>query len=164
MKNGWNRFVSGMINVLIVLAVALEISFPWAMPYFLAMKDARNGAAQSAYPSGAYSFSSPHYLSILIPTMIVGILSILILAELRKIMKTVTSGASFVKSNVTRLHRMGIYAMAIAVLVIVRCLIFFTLTILIIGAVFLIAGSFCFVLEQLFAQAVQYKEDDDLTI
>ena len=35
---------------------------------------------------------------------------------------------------------------------------------LIILAVFAIAGLFSFVLERVFAQAISYKEDDDLTI
>ena len=79
-------------------------------------------------------------------------------------MKTVVSGNCFISDNVERLHHLGVYALIIFVIVLLRCLIFPTLTAVTITAVFLIAGLFSFVLERVFRQAVSYKEDDDLTI
>lgn len=93
-----------------------------------------------------------------------GILALMIVRELRRMFGTVLEDNAFIMENADSLKRMGkfvfpgfslpypaapcIHAQATVVVIIV----------------FSIAGLFCFVLCQVFEQAVRYKEENDLTI
>lgn len=146
---GLDRFVFYFLTVLIPVGIVIDAALPWLMRYLV---------------SGAQTMVNREYRLLVIPIMTAGVFAILILWELRRIMKTVVTGDCFVPDNVQRLHHLGVYALIIFVIVLLRCLIFPTLTAVTITAVFLIAGLFSFVLERVFRQAVSYKEDDDLTI
>ena len=80
--------------------------------------------------------------------MLSGVLALLIVAELRKMFATVLKDRAFVWENAASLKRMGKCSFLIAAVIIV----------------FSIAGLFCFVLCQVFEKAIQYKEENDLTI
>lgn len=144
-----NLFVLRLLQVLFVVGIVCECLLPWIFKRLLA-------------PYGV--LSKGDFAAVLIPVMISGVFAILILFELARIMKTVVAGACFVEENVTSLHRLGIYAFIITCVMALRLVLFPTVAALVIVAVFLIAGLFSFVLERVFAEAVRYKEDDDLTI
>ena len=96
--------------------------------------------------------------------MLVGGSALLILYELRKMMKTVINDDCFVQENVTSLVRMSIYAFVITGLKLLRCFVYFTPAALIVAGVFFFAGLFSKVLSLVFDRAVQYKLENDLTI
>lgn len=96
--------------------------------------------------------------------LLAGVCAVLILFELRRMLKTVVSGDCFVRQNVSSLCRMAYYAFAIAALMAVRLIVLFTPGMLAIVCVFLLAGLFSLVLAQVFDRAVSYKQDNDLTI
>ena len=100
----------------------------------------------------------------LILFLISGMLSILIIQELRSIFRTVLNEDCFVKENVKSLRRMGNYSFCIAAVSAVRLLIVVTPATLVIILVFIIAGLFSKVLTDVFDQAVTYKLENDLTI
>ena len=110
----------------------------------------------------------PHYKIFYIPMLILflisGMLSILIIQELRSIFRTVLNEDCFVKENVKSLRRMGNYSFCIAAVSAVRLLIVVTPATLVIILVFIIAGLFSKVLTDVFDQAVTYKLENDLTI
>ncbi len=110
----------------------------------------------------------PHYKIFYIPMLILflisGMLSILIILELRSIFRTVLNEDCFVKENVKSLRRMGNYSFCIAAVSAVRLLIVVTPATLVIILVFIIAGLFSKVLTDVFDQAVTYKLENDLTI
>lgn len=110
----------------------------------------------------------PHYKIFYIPMLILflisGMLSILIIQELRSIFRTVLNEDCFVKENVKSLRRMGNYSFCIAGVSAVRLLIVVTPATLVIILVFIIAGLFSKVLTDVFDQAVTYKLENDLTI
>ena len=110
----------------------------------------------------------PHYKIFSIPMLILflisGMLSILIIQELRSIFRTVLNEDCFVKENVKSLRRMGNYSFCIAAVSAVRLLIVVTPATLVIILVFIIAGLFSKVLTDVFDQAVTYKLENDLTI
>ena len=93
-----------------------------------------------------------------------GISALLLLWELRKIFKTVILDACFVLANVTSLRRMGNYSFLISLLMLLEILVYPTLASAIIILVFLIAGMFSKVLAQVFARAIDYKQETDYTI
>lgn len=104
------------------------------------------------------------YLPFCILFMIAGVFAIIILWELRMMFKTVLAADPFVMENAKALKIMGTCAFAIAVLMTVRLFFVITLTALVLILVFVVAGLFSLVLSQVFEQAVNYKQENDLTI
>lgn len=92
------------------------------------------------------------------------IFGILILGQLRKMMKTVIEDDCFVWQNVKSLEAMSRHSIKIAILFIVKILFLPTPATVIIIIVFFIAALFCIVLACVFRQAINYKEENDLTI
>jgi len=96
---------------------------------------------------------------------ICGVFALLIIWELRKMFKTVLLEDCFVKSNVISLKRMGTFSFIIAMVMCIRCCLFYiTLAAFAMVVVFIIAGLFSKVLAQVFDKAVAYKLENDFTI
>ncbi len=93
-----------------------------------------------------------------------GIMSALILRELRHIFKTVLDNDCFVMTNVDSLRRMASCAFGIAILSAVRLIFVITPATFVIIIVFFIAGLFSITLSQVFEKAVTYKQENDFTI
>ena len=78
--------------------------------------------------------------------------------------RTVLADNCFVYDNVVSLQRMGTYSFMIALISLVRTLLCMTIAMLVVILVFIIAGLFSKVLAFVFERAVNYKEENDLTI
>ena len=105
-----------------------------------------------------------NYGATVIIYFMLGILAVLIIGELRKMFRTVQADDCFVYDNVVSLQRMGTYSFLIALMALVRTVIFVTPAMLVVILVFVIAGLFSKVLSFVFDRAVQYKNENDLTI
>ncbi len=95
---------------------------------------------------------------------VLGVLAVLIIGELRKMFRTVVADDCFVYGNVVSLQRMGTYSFLIALMSLVRTIVFVTPAMLVITLVFIIAGLFSKVLSFVFDKAIEYKLENDLTI
>ena len=95
---------------------------------------------------------------------VLGLLAILIIGELRKMFRTVLQNDAFVIENVVSLKRMGTYSFLISAICLVRTLLYLTIAMMTLILVFIIAGLFSKVLAFVFEKAIQYKEENDLTI
>lgn len=129
----------------IIVVVTLPFSLRWLGSYFLL-------------------FREEYYIPMLVVTLVAGIFAILILGQLKKMMKTVLENNCFVTSNVISLKRMGVYSFVITIAFLIKILFRLTPATLIIIPTFFIAGLFCYVLAFVFKEAVQYKEENDFTI
>ena len=142
------RITKGIIDFMFYAGILICLTLPISLRYL-----------------GTYF---PHYKIFYIPMLILflisGMLSILIIQELRSIFRTVLNEDCFVKENVKSLRRMGNYSFCIAAVSAVRLLIVVTPATLVIILVFIIAGLFSKVLTDVFDQAVTYKLENDLTI
>lgn len=105
-----------------------------------------------------------HYAETVIIYFVLGVLAIAILGELRKMFRTVLKDDCFVQENVVSLQRMGTYSFMIALFSLVRTVLFVTVAMMVVILVFIIAGLFSKTLAIVFDKAVQYKEENDLTI
>lgn len=105
-----------------------------------------------------------HYLAMLIVFAVSGLNGILIVNELRKMMKTVLEANCFVEDNVKSLRRMARYSLVISIFFFIKVLLVPTPATLIIILVFFIAALFSVVLSCIFQEAVNYKDENDLTI
>ena len=104
------------------------------------------------------------YTEIIVIYFMLGILAVLILGELRKMFRTVLAEDCFVKDNVVSLQRMGTYSFIIAVICLLRTVLYMTSAMLVLVLVFIVAGLFSKVLAFVFDKAVEYKLENDLTI
>lgn len=93
-----------------------------------------------------------------------GILALLIIHQLRCMMKSVLKDDCFVLANVVSLRKMGTYSFLITLVTAVRLFVYLTPAVLVIMLVFLVAGLFSKVLSQVFEKAVLYKDENDMTI
>ncbi|MBE5884540.1 MAG: DUF2975 domain-containing protein [Lachnospiraceae bacterium] len=95
---------------------------------------------------------------------VLGISAVLLIRELRKIFKTVLTEDCFVTENVISLRKMGNWSFFIALVSVVRSIVYVTIAMAVVILVFVIAGLFSKVLAMVFEEAVRYKEENDLTI
>lgn len=105
-----------------------------------------------------------YYWLMVVYFLISGVFACLIEYELRKMMKSVEAENCFIHDNVTSLSRMGNYGFAIAIVAFARLFLEPTPGVFVIVVVFVVAGLFSKVLAKVFETAIQYKEDNDLTI
>ncbi|MGF0034450.1 DUF2975 domain-containing protein [Bariatricus sp. SGI.154] len=115
---------------------------------------------------GQYYSSSinEHFLFMLLIFGVSGIFGIMIISQLRKMMKTVVQESCFVYENVRSLNAMAVLSLGIVIMFIVKLCVIPTPATGVIILVFFIAALFSEVLAHVFAQAVKYKEENDLTI
>ncbi len=110
------------------------------------------------------SYFASYFIELSIVFTLSGILALLLLSELRKIMKSVEQDDCFIRENVTSLSRMGTYSFLIVLVTCIRLALYLTPAVLVVILTFLIAGLFSKVLAQVFDRAVTYKLENDLTI
>lgn len=107
---------------------------------------------------------SEQYWPMLIIFGLSGICGLIIVFQLRKMMKTVVKRECFVDNNTKSLSTMGKVSFVITVLFAVKCVLLPTPASFVIVLTFFIAGIFSHVLSLVFEEAVRFKEENDLTI
>lgn len=107
---------------------------------------------------------SDNFISMLFIFAVSGVCGLMIIAQLRRMMKTVIEEACFVSDNVRSLQVMARLSLVIAGAFIIKMFIVPTPATAIIVLVFFIAALFSQVLANVFAEAIRYKEETDLTI
>lgn len=105
-----------------------------------------------------------HYMLMLLVFAASGICGLFIVNELRKMMRTVLEQNCFVRGNIKSLKKMSVQSFIVAVLFIIKCIVTPTPATLIIILVFFVAALFSIVLSCVFTEAVDYKEENELTI
>lgn len=147
-SNGVTRFTKGLLDVMFYFGIAATAALPWFLRWL--------GRMHPALQHGFWIFTALFMLS--------GVGAVLIVYELRRMFSTVLKNDCFVTQNVVSLRRMGVYGLAIAVFTLCRLVLVFTPAEVVIFVVFVLAALFSFVLSHVFAEAVRYKEENDLTI
>lgn len=105
-----------------------------------------------------------HYIPMLAVFLVSGVCGLVIVYQLRKMIRTVIAKDCFVEGNTKSLKLMGKTAFVIAAVYIVKVFTVPTPATFVIILTFFIAGLFSYVLSMVFAEAVRYKEENDLTI
>lgn len=143
-------FTKYLLDFMFFAGMVVTVSLPWSVRWIMNLFHFEDFDA--------------HYTEIVIIYFILGILAILILGELRKMFRTVLAEDCFVRENVVSLQRMGTYSFIIAVICLLRTVLYMTIAMLTLVLVFVIAGLFSKVLAFVFDKAVDYKLENDLTI
>ena len=103
-------------------------------------------------------------IQIIVIMMISGALAVLIVWELKQILKTLVQAEPFIIKNARSLNRIGIYCFLLSVTFLIKCIFWLTLATGLIVFIFMLISMFCLVLKSVFIQAVRYKEENDLTV
>ncbi len=111
-----------------------------------------------------YEPLAEHYEETVIIYFVLGVSALVLIRELRRIFRTVVAEDCFVMENVISLKKMGNWSFFIALMSVVRSIVYMTIAMLVVILVFIIAGLFSKVLALVFEEAVRYKEENDLTI
>ena len=160
MNNTLNRTVKYMLDLLFAAGIVIEV----LMPVILRQIFLRYDFLCAYGADNSRQIILRLFIPKLVCIMAAGIPALLILWELRRMMKTVLANDCFVDANVISLHRMSRYAILIAILMLCSNFSAPTMTAGVVMIVFLIAGLFSLVLAGVFERAVQYKQENDLTI
>ncbi len=105
-----------------------------------------------------------HYEESVVIYFVLGIAALVLVRELRRIFRTVLKEDCFVAENVISLRKMGNWSFFIALMAVVRSIVYMTPAMAVVILVFIIAGLFSKVLACVFEEAVSYKQENDLTI
>lgn len=149
MKDKYLLLSKCAVNVMCALGIPTTLAVPFFLKWYSAINDHYSGVM---YPIQSVMF------------VIMGIFACLIVFELRAMLKSVEEDNCFVKNNVISLDRMGWYSFVIAIVSVIRLALYITPGCFVVIVVFIIAGLFSKVLAKVFDKAIEYKEDNDLTI
>lgn len=147
-QNNLEQYVKWLLDIMYYSGCVTCISIPILLKYM----------------GQYYSIFQTDYIPMCILFFITGVFAVMIISELRKMFQTVLQQNCFIQQNVTSLKKMGYYSIIISFATMVRLFYIITPSTVIIIIIFFIAGLFSFVLSKVFQQAVNYKQENDLTI
>lgn len=148
-KNSISFAVQIMLIVLLVINVAALIFLPKIVNYYF------------TNTSEIYAVAKTQLLIILYPC---GVFSLIVEYCLMKIFKSLVNKDPFVQSNVKLLNTMGISMIAVTGFFILKIFLLNSLMTMLVCLASGLLAVFCFVLADVFRQAVIYKQDNDLTV
>nr|WP_312576389.1 DUF2975 domain-containing protein [Sedimentibacter sp.] len=111
-----------------------------------------------------FNFAGNTTTFMIVVLMLSGIASVYILWQLKVIFKTLLVGNPFIVENVASLRKIALSSSLISLIYVIKCLFSFTISTLVIIVMFMIASLFCLTIKDLFKQAINYKDENDLTI
>lgn len=149
MKDKYLMLSKCAVNVMCALGIPTTLAVPFFLKWY--------GKINSHYEGVMYPIQTVMFV-------IMGIFACLIVFELRSMLKSVEEENCFVVDNVISLDRMGWYSFVIAIVSVIRLALYVTPGCFVVIVVFIIAGLFSKVLAKVFDKAIEYKEDNDLTI
>ncbi len=156
MKYIGKRSLSFIMEVILVGIMAVNIAvlifLPYITDYYLEMLYNANIV---------YHNAKLILLLILYPC---GILSFLVEFNLKKMFNTLVKKDPFVQSNVKSLKVMGSSMVCVTVFLVAKILLMNSIMTMMGSLASALLAVFCFVLADVFQQAVYYKEDNELTI
>lgn len=145
------KALSYFMIMLMATAVISLVILPWLVSDYVAYVYFYTGS----------SLVKTYFLLVL---YISGLLSLLVLYELRMIFKSCVKEDPFIMRNVISLKRIGLIALLIGLIFVTKAILFLTYLTLIVIFVFALAALFCYVLADVFEEAVKHKAEIDLTI
>lgn len=149
-KNWFSGFLEIALLILFFIGILAVFTLPVWVKWYIGF---RYGA-----------FSQPLYIKMLVILYISGILAVVSVWESRAILHNVNLGKPFIMDNAKRLRRIAWCFLPIALTYFVSIFLIPSPFVLLVGAAFAFGCAVLFLLSELFRQAVQYKEENDLTV
>lgn len=150
-KRSLSSFIKLFIILLMIIAVGCLVGLPWLFDLFVNL----------GYLDQVNGFMTNYFMFIL---YITGMVSLIILNEMRKIFYSLEAKNPFIYENVRSLKKMSTCAIIISLLYISKVIIYNSIMTMLVVLVFFLASLFALVLSEVFKSAVKYKEENDLTV
>lgn len=151
-KSKFHYVAKLLIDLMLYGGVVCVACIPLIVKHFGKFYDSRE------IQTGAYA------ALLMIVLYISGLCALYILFNLKSMYKSLLEGNPFVDKNVVHFRKMAVACGVISVIYIIKCCFLFTLATAIISIVFAMGSVFCLTLKDLFKQAINYKNENDLTI
>lgn len=148
-EKGLSGIVKRLLDLIFLGGIGIFISLPWSLPWYM---------------ETIYRDSNENYYFLLGFLYISGFVCLVLVNEVRKIFKTLNRRNPFMMDNVKSLNRIAVSCFLIAAAYVVKIFFYNSVLTVILTMVFIIAGLFSIVLAEVFRQAVEVKEENDLTI
>lgn len=160
-KDRLTKITKLLLDFLFYAGIVVTLSLPASVRFLIDWASGNGKDSPFGYLSGGIG---QHYMEAVVIYFFLGIAAILIIWELRKMFKTVLQQTPFVMDNVKSLHKMAKISLLVVILAIIRSVVYMTIAMFVVILVFVIAGLFSEVLSRVFEEAINYKEENDLTI
>ncbi len=148
-EKGLSSLVKRLLDLVFLGGLGILITLPYVLTWYM----------------NALSLNSSENYNFLLGFLyITGVVCLGLVNEIRKIFKTLNRRNPFMLDNVKSLNRVGVACFIIAVAYLVKIFFYNSVLTAIITMVFIIAGLFSVVLAEVFRQAIEVKEENDLTI
>ena len=146
-KNGLSRVIEIFIVILMAGVLGLLILLPWSITWITER-----------------TASDPYYTRYLVILTYSGVMAELIFWQARGIMRNVNKNQMFSVNTVRRMRTMAIETLVLAACYLATMFWMSKFFMAALFVVFVLSGSVLLVFAELFRQAVQYKEENDMTI
>ena len=148
-EKGLSSLVKRLLDLVFLGGLGILITLPYVLRWYM----------------NALSLTSSENYNFLLGFLyITGVVCLGLVNEIRKIFKTLNRRNPFMLDNVKSLNRVGVACFIIAAAYLVKIFFYNSVLTAIITMVFIIAGLFSVVLAEVFRQAIEVKEENDLTI
>jgi membrane-associated HD superfamily phosphohydrolase len=148
-EKGLSGLVKKFLDLIFLGGAAILLGLPFVLKWYMTELD---------------NTSRSNYYFLLFFLYFTGLFCLWIVYEMKKIFKTLNRKNPFMLDNVICLKRMSIGALTISAAYIVKIIFLNSILTIVIAMVFLIAGLFLVILAEVFKQAVEFKQENDLTI
>lgn len=148
-EKGLSGLVKWILDIVFLGGLGILITLPYVLKWYM---------------NTLHLTSSENFYFLLGFLYITGIVCLGLVNEIRKIFKTLNRRNPFMLDNVKSLNHIGVACFIIAAAYILKIFFYNSVLTAIITMVFIIAGLFSVVLAEVFRQAIEVKEENDLTI
>lgn len=138
-----------MLSTLMLLALVLTITLPWSIPAITLHSPGEEGMWFEKY---------------LIALIVSGVMAMLILWQARAILHIINKGNPFVREIVKRLRVIGVECLVLAAFYFISVFVVTKFFMVVVFVTFSVVGMVLFVFAQIFEQAINFKEENDMTI
>lgn len=145
-----SSIVEILCTVFQVMGVIIVASLPWSLNNYLLFKN--------SYVSGDV------YYSMLVLLVISGICAFCILGQAKKILHNISKKDPFTYDTANRIKYISYWCLPVAFIYVVAIYFIPSVFVVLVGLTFLFLSACIFIIAQLFYQAVNYKQENDLTI
>ena len=148
-QKGFSGIVKHILDLIFVGGIGILLSLPIVLKWYIGLM---------------YTRTSENYYFLLGFLFATGIFALVVVQEIRKLLKNLNKRNPFIMDNVKSLNRIAVSCLIIAACYVIKIIFYNSFLTIIVTMVFIIAGFFSIILAEVFRQAIIVKEENDLTI
>ena len=148
-QKGFSGIVKYILDLIFIGGIAILLSLPISLKWYLGLM---------------YTRTSENYYFLLGFLFVTGIFALVIVHEIRILLKNLNKRNPFILENVQSLNRIAVASLMVAACYAIKMIFYNSFLTIIVMMVFIIAGFFSIILAEVFRQAVLVKEENEMTI